>query len=87
MAEAAKDQDQSMEDILQSIKRIIAEEGETPAEAARVRRAGADRTARRGRLRPQDGIEACGRIDLYRGNHGGADLVHAAETTRAGNER
>ena len=28
MAEAAKDQDQSMEDILQSIKRIIAEEGE-----------------------------------------------------------
>jgi len=28
MAEAAKDQDQSMEDILQSIKRIIAEEGD-----------------------------------------------------------
>lgn len=28
MAEPAKDQDQSMEDILQSIKRIIAEEGE-----------------------------------------------------------
>ena len=28
MAEASKDQDQSMEDILQSIKRIIAEEGE-----------------------------------------------------------
>jgi cell pole-organizing protein PopZ len=33
MAEAAKDQDQSMEEILQSIKRIIAEEGE-PAPAA-----------------------------------------------------
>ncbi len=33
MAEAAKDQDQSMEDILQSIKRIIAEEGD-PAPAA-----------------------------------------------------
>ena len=34
MAEAAKDQDQSMEDILQSIKRIIAEEGEPAADAA-----------------------------------------------------
>lgn len=34
MAEAAKDQDQSMEDILQSIKRIIAEEGEPAPEAA-----------------------------------------------------
>ena len=33
MAEPAKDQDQSMEDILQSIKRIIAEEGD-PVEAA-----------------------------------------------------
>ncbi len=33
MAEAAKDQDQSMEDILQSIKRIIAEEGD-PVPAA-----------------------------------------------------
>lgn len=33
MADAAKDQDQSMEDILQSIKRIIAEEGD-PVEAA-----------------------------------------------------
>jgi cell pole-organizing protein PopZ len=33
MAEAAKDQDQSMEDILQSIKRIIAEEGD-PVESA-----------------------------------------------------
>lgn len=32
MAEAAKDQDQSMEDILQSIKRIIAEEGEVTPE-------------------------------------------------------
>jgi cell pole-organizing protein PopZ len=31
MAEAAKDQDQSMEEILQSIKRIIAEEGEPAA--------------------------------------------------------
>jgi cell pole-organizing protein PopZ len=37
MAEAAKDQDQSMEDILQSIKRIIAEEGDpVPAPAADV---------------------------------------------------
>lgn len=37
MAEAAKDQDQSMEDILQSIKRIIAEEGDpAPAPAADV---------------------------------------------------
>ena len=34
MAEAAKDQDQSMEDILQSIKRIIAEEGEPSPETA-----------------------------------------------------
>lgn len=34
MAEAAKDQDQSMEDILQSIKRIIAEEGEPAPQAA-----------------------------------------------------
>ena len=34
MAEAAKDQDQSMEDILQSIKRIIAEEGEPVSGAA-----------------------------------------------------
>jgi cell pole-organizing protein PopZ len=33
MAEAAKDQDQSMEDILQSIKRIIAEEGDPVAPA------------------------------------------------------
>ncbi len=33
MAEAAKDQDQSMEDILQSIKRIIAEEGDPAPEA------------------------------------------------------
>lgn len=33
MAEAAKDQDQSMEDILQSIKRIIAEEGDPVAGA------------------------------------------------------
>ena len=33
MAEPAKDQDQSMEDILQSIKRIIAEEGD-PVDAA-----------------------------------------------------
>ena len=31
MADAGKDQDQSMEDILQSIKRIIAEEGEPAA--------------------------------------------------------
>lgn len=34
MAEPAKDQDQSMEEILQSIKRIIAEEGEPGAPAA-----------------------------------------------------
>lgn len=34
MAEAAKDQDQSMEDILQSIKRIIAEEGEPASTSA-----------------------------------------------------
>ncbi len=34
MAEAAKDQDQSMEDILQSIKRIIAEEGEPTSDAS-----------------------------------------------------
>ena len=33
MAEAAKDQDQSMEDILQSIKRIIAEEGDPAPDA------------------------------------------------------
>ncbi len=34
MAEAAKDSDQSMEEILQSIKRIIAEEGDPNAPAA-----------------------------------------------------
>jgi cell pole-organizing protein PopZ len=34
MAEAGKEQDQSMEDILQSIKRIIAEEGEFATESS-----------------------------------------------------